>query len=478
MAEGRPLTRPALVLVAALLTACGGAATPPAAGPSTTPPAPLLTNDESELLDTAFPLDIERIEATFDVFPTEHRIAASAVVTFRMRPGQARPRVHLLAARGSGQLRLLLDGELLDPLRSSDVREIQLAGSTQLVLELQRDLVIGPLHRLEASYPLFLSDGFGRFYSDVNDIVGRGNEPVLPTLNTPRELARHLLTFRVHAAEPYQMLGSGLVSARTAGDVQEWTLDTEREVASYTVMFFLAPARDLVVAERTLHGVDVRVLSYTSGPSPDEAFVLLDPWLLELQTRLGPFPMPRGLSVVLTASRGGMEYFGGTITSLAALRHETFHMYYGCSTVARTYRDSWWDEAINQWYELSNDPTWQPIPEDYSSGIVGTRSPIGVGFDQRAYDQGARMFQAVALSLGGRDAMVGFLRELHLARSFSPFTTWDLADELQARRGVDVHARFQRWLYQETAGSDVGAPAPLAWLHQVDLTPPEGVRPR
>lgn len=46
----------------------------------------------------------------------------------------------------------------------------------------------------------------------------------------------------------------------------------------------------------------------------------------------------------------GMEYFGGTISGLGPLLHEVFHMYFGCSLVANTYRDSWWDEAINMWY--------------------------------------------------------------------------------------------------------------------------------
>ena len=86
-----------------------------------------------------------------------------------------------------------------------------------------------------------LSDGFGRFFSDVNDFEGHGNEVLFPTLNSPRDLAHHVLVFRVHNAAPYLMVGSGRVVTQTAGDVQEWTLDTEREVASYTVMFFLAP---------------------------------------------------------------------------------------------------------------------------------------------------------------------------------------------------------------------------------------------
>ena len=167
---------------------------------------------------------------------------------------------------------------------------------------------------------------------------------------------------------------------------------------------------------------------------------------------------------------------GGTITSLRALRHETFHMYYGCSTVARTYRDSWWDEAINMWYELSADPSFAPIAADYRSDIVTGRPPIGVGFDQRAYDQGACMFQALAVDLGGRGPMVGFLRDLHLSRSFDPFGTMDLADELQARTGVRAHERFQGWLYG--GASPTAAGVDRSWLHRVDLTPPPGIPPR
>ena len=190
----------------------------------------------------------------------------------------------------------------------------------------------------------------------MNDIEGRGNEAVFPTLNVPHELARHVLVFRVHAAEPYVAVGSGLLAGRSAGDVQEWTLDTEREVASYTVMFHLAPARTHALSERRIRGVDVRVLG--AGRRRHRRGGVRDPRSLARGAAgaLGPFPMPRGLAVVLTQAGGGMEYYGATTTSLRALRHEVFHMYFACSTVARTYRDSWWDEAIDMWYELSADP--------------------------------------------------------------------------------------------------------------------------
>jgi MFS family permease len=94
-------------------------------------------------------------------------------------------------------------------------------------------------------------------------------------------------------------------------------------------------ARDLsrrYAGERLLVGrVDVRVLAPVGGVSADGAFATLQPWLADLQTSLGPFPMPRGLSVVLTQSGGGTEYYGATTASLRALRHEVFHMYFACS---------------------------------------------------------------------------------------------------------------------------------------------------
>jgi hypothetical protein len=428
---------------------------------------------ETGLLDAVFRIDVERIEAAFDVYTTDRRVQVQAAVTFRLRPGQSRPIVHLEPARAPSGVALRLDGQDLDPGRTADVRLVSYQGSGQVSLELQRDLAAGASHRLEASYPLALTDAGGRFFADVNDIVGRGNETVFPTLNTPHELARHVLVFRVHAAEPYLAVGSGLLTPRHAGDVQEWVLDTERAVASYTVMFHLAPARNHALSEQRIGGVDVRVLAPTGGVTAEEAFAVLDPWLAELRGALGPFPMPRGLGVVLTQSGGGMEYYGATTTSLRALRHEVFHMYYGCSTVARTYRDSWWDEAINMWYERSADPAYAPIAEEFRSDIVSGRSAVAVGFDRRAYDEGARIMQAVAAELGGRDRMVRFLRDLHARRSFDPFTTWDLADEIQAWSGRDVRERFRLWLY-ETPGTQAAAPAPSAfdWLHRVDVTLP------
>jgi len=470
-----------LVTLGLTCARCGSDGAAPMA-PAATGPSPALSTEplpaaagEQSLFDAVFRVDVDRVEAVFDLYPAERRVQAAASVTFRMRPGQSRAIVHFEPARSPSAVALRLDGVDLDPARPSDARLFSFQGSGQVSLELQRDLAPGVAHRLEASYPLAFVDAGGRFFANVNDIEGRGNEVVLPSLNVPHELARHVLAFRVHAAEPYFAVGSGLVTTRQAGDVQEFSLDTEREVASYTVMFHLAPARTHLLSERRIRGVDVRVLVPTGGVTAEEAFATLDPWLAELQGAIGPFPMPRGLSVVLTQTGGGMEYYGATTTSLRALRHEVFHMYFGCSTVARTYRDSWWDEAINMWYELAADPAYPPIEDAFRSDIVSGRSAVAVGFDRRAYDQGARVIQAVAAQIGGRGPMIDFLRDLHSRRSFDPFTTWDLADEIQSWSGASFHERFRQWLYQSPA-AQATAPASSAWdwLHDVDPTLPAG----
>ncbi len=454
-------------------TATPGTAT---ASPATVTTVPLPSSpDETRLLDAAFRVDVQLVEVAFDLFPNEREVRVWSATTFRMRPGQTRPIVHFGPARGGTEVALTLNGEGLDPRSESDVRFLRYETSGQDSVEIQRDLAAGVAHRLEASHVLPLTDAFGRFFADVNDIEGRGNEVLFPTLNTPHELARHRVVFRVHDAEPYLCVGSGRVTPGDAADVQEWILDTEREVASYTVMFFLAPAADVVFAQRRVQGVDVRVVASLGGASPAEAFAQLDTWLPELSRALGPFPMPRGLSIVLTEGGGGMEYYGATITSLRALRHEVFHMYFGCSTVARTYRDSWWDEAIDMWYELSLDPAFPAIAPSYRSGIVGARSPVTVGFDPRAYDEGARIFQAVAREVGGRDQMVAFLRHLHQKRLFDPFTTVTLAGEIRAFSGADFRERFRQWLYSDTESAAANE-SPHAWLHRVDTTPSETVR--
>ncbi len=354
-------------------------------------------------------------------------------------------------------------------------RVVDIAGSTQQVLEFVDEVDPAGEHELVVSYRLALAGGYPRFTSQVHDLKGSGNEEWFPTLNTPHELARHRLTLRVSGTVPYRCLGSGKVERTGNAAWQEWVLDPEREVASYTLMFVLLPEADTVLKEGVIAGIPVRMTAFTGGAAIEPAWAELESWLPQLAAEIGPFPMSRGLSVFLTGSGGGMEYFGGTISSPSALSHEVFHMYFACSTVARTYRDSWFDEAITSWYDRTYPDYLVPIADGYRSNMVSGRSPVAVGFDVRAYYQGTQIIETMARLLGGRSAMTAFLGDVHRRHAFAPFSTMDLAEYFRQYSGIDLSREFRDWLYSGQGDVAVALPAPCGFESPPNLTPPAEV---
>lgn len=441
---------------AAVWLACLGQLTAPAAGIgqglASEPAARALQAQTAidDLLDGAFRIDIDTISASFDWYPGSGSVDAAATIVFRMRPGQDRAAFNFtpFAASRSSVTRLVLDGRSFNPQSSGDVRVATVAGTRQPFIEVLYPLDPSVAHSLSLEYRLALPSAYPRFSSEVNDILGRGNEAVWPTLNTPHELARHVLTFRVHDPRPFRFVGSGRIAYSAAGGVQQWVLDTQRAVSSYSVMFALLPEADTDYREWVIDGVAVRALAYT-GVNVAAARTALEAWLPELRARFGPFPAPHGLSLFLFSDAGGgMEYFGGTITSVSALRHEVLHSYFGCSVVARTYPDSWLDEAIVTWYEeTARGIGHAALPAGYRGNWVGARPPASVGFSVLAYTDGASIMQEIANRLGGTGRMAEFLAHLVRTRSFAPFTTMDFVGDLAAYAGVDLRSSFLAWLY-------------------------------
>jgi len=431
--------------------------------------------DEQRWLDDTLRIDISAIDVVLTYHPQAAAVDGRAQVRFRMRPGQTRPRIHFdPACRGSVISEWRLDGSAA-PVPGAAFRVVDIAGSTQQALEFADEVDPGAEHQLVVAYRLQLPGGYPRFTTLVNDLKGSGNEELFPTLNAPQELARHRITLRVDGAVPYRCLGSGRVERTGSDSVQEWSLDSEREVASYTMMFVLLPEADTLLREGRIAGIPVRIAAFAGGAAIDPAWTELEAWLPQLVADIGPFPMPRGLSVFLTSGGGGMEYFGGTISSPRALSHEVFHMYFACSTVARTYRDSWWDEAITSWYDRSYPDYLVPIPAGFSSNMVSGRSPVAVGFDPRAYYQGTEIIETMAQRLGGRQAMVAFLSQVYRQHVFAPFGTMDLAEYYRLYSGIDLERDFQDWLYTGGSETQAAIPAPAGVAAPPDLDPPGSI---
>ena len=144
------------------------------------------------------------------------------------------------------------------------------------------------------------------------------------------------------------------------------------------------------------------------------------------------------------------------------MSHEVFHMYFACSAVARTYRDSWWDEAITSWYDRTYPAYLVPINEGYQSNMVSGRSPIAVGFDSRAYYQGSQIMETLAQRLGGRTAMIRFLSQVYRDHTWAPFGTMDLAGYFHEYSGIDVTDDFRDWFYRGSASATGAAALPVA----------------
>lgn len=446
--------------------------------------SPVQTNGKDygnidDLLQTAYRIDIQDITVRIDHHPREFYFDGDALVRFDLYRDQTRPIIHLdpVLEHPDLLLGLELDGEVLDP--AHDWQAVDGVDSNQRSIEILRTLSKGEVHSLRLRYRKHLSRAYYMLNSQVSDLYGRSNEEVFPTINRFGDLIRHRIDFYVHGDIPFRCLGSGRITRLNVPGLQAWRLDTLRDVPSNTVMFILAPAADTMEETRQIEGVTVRIAAFQGDAAPSQGFDILTPWLRELQQNLGPFPMPEGYSVFLLSSGGGMEYYGGTISSLRALAHETFHMYFGTSLVLGTYRDSWFDEAINEWYELSAAGTLYPIHDSYHSNMISGRSPAGIGFDSRAYTDGAQIMEHVAQALGGRQAMIGFLARLIRDHSFAPFRTTDLLSYLKDYSGLDYHSRFEPWLY---AGENMPSANPvqfnLALKHQVNMAPPAAILAR
>jgi hypothetical protein len=431
--------------------------------------------DEQEFLDDTFRIDIAAIDVTLTYFPQDAAVNGQAQVRFRMRPGQRRPRIHFdPACRAAVISGWRLDGKDRE-VPDGAYRVVDVAGSTQQALEFVDEVDPSVEHELVVTYRLALAPGYPRFTSQVHDLKGSGNEEWFPTLNTPHELARHRLTLRVAGATAYRCLGSGKVERTGNTAWQEWVLDPEREVASYTLMFVLLPEADTLLKEGVIAGIPVRMAAFVGGADIGPAWEELESWLPQLAADIGPFPMQNGLSVFLAGSSGGMEYFGGTISSPSALSHEVFHMYFACSAVARTYRDSWFDEAITSWYDQTYPDYLVPIADGYRSNMVSGRSPVAVGFDVRAYYQGTQIIETMARLLGGRSAMAAFLADVHSRHSFAPFSTMDLAEYFRRYSGIDLRGEFDDWFYSAEGNAAAAPPAPCGFEEPPDLTPPDEV---
>jgi hypothetical protein len=409
---------------------------------------------EARLGDT-FRIDVSDLSITYEYWPRASRIEGSESMRFEMRSGESVPIFHFNPLRyAAGPERralrsLVLDGERLDPDDRSDVRRIRPGPAAEPAYEIERHLGAGGVHTVRVRWAIPNRDRIAHpdwFYSDFDDTQGPRDETetTWPTISSPEELARHRFRVRVHGGRRYTVLGSGFVRRHAAGGVQAWDLDTRRPVASDTVLVAAVPSDQVRTSRFDADGVDVRIVSDRSAGVTRRARLIARRTIGHLVHDFGPFPMPN-MQILLTGWGSGMEYYGATRTGIGSLEHELVHMYFGTTAVNRTWRDTWIDEAIVQWWQRRD--AYAPLPSGFASNLAGGRTALEPGFDLRAYGAGARILEEVARALGGNQEMVGFLGDLYHRRAFRPYTTDDLIEDVVAAQDEIGRARLDRWLY-------------------------------
>ncbi|MGB0866355.1 MAG: hypothetical protein ACPGSC_07585 [Granulosicoccaceae bacterium] len=401
---------------------------------------------EANSLDEAFRIDIAQIDVVYDVDPQSEYVNGRSRMRFQMREGQVQPIFHFDPwtpfgrGRANSLLRVVLNGEEIPV---EELISARMLGSEQNLFEIDRILVAGE-HVLEFEWELwnwFKHEEPGWFRTVVDDSGGMGNETLWPTINSPDELARHTLEFRIHSDEPYSAVGSTGVDRDLESGVQVFKIDTGREVSSYTVMLCALPSDQVSEHSFMAGDVPVSMLSTLDEVATAQAVEITKGRLFSLAADFGELAQP-SVDILLIDWDTGMEYFGATTTGLVALPHELTHLYWGTVAINSTWRDSWLDEAINVWWNYNS----APVADDFSSDLLSGSHSLALGFDDRAYEEGARVIGAVAAKLGVADA-VEFLAGVYSERQFEPFSTDDFVADLVRFTGDQRWiTRFERWV--------------------------------
>jgi len=155
---------------------------------------------------------------------------------------------------------------------------------------------------------------------------------------------------------------------------------------------------------------------------------------------------PHGDRFVAFFHLGGMEYDGGTTTNLSALRHETFHSWWGRGIKPASHPDGWWDEGWNE-YNMAGGSGSVPFnfadpPIELSSRNAWSRLTSSA-----AYGSGRDFFEGLAALMSAAD-LSSFMDEFFASRTLQLATTAELEAHLLARSGEeDLVDAFHRFVY-------------------------------
>lgn len=156
---------------------------------------------------------------------------------------------------------------------------------------------------------------------------------------------------------------------------------------------------------------------------------------------------------------GGMEYEGGTTTSVGSLRHETFHSWWGRGVKPAGQADSWSDEA---WTVYNDHGASGSTPFNFTDPPVelSPRNPWTRLTPGASYSSGERVFQGAA-ALMSAASLRTHMSDFYTSRRDRLVTTPELEAFLVSRSGQAMLVDgFHRFVY----GFADPSPAPDLWV--------------
>lgn len=178
-------------------------------------------------------------------------------------------------------------------------------------------------------------------------------------------------------------------------------------------------------------------------------------WLAENDTSMGTYP--HGDRFVAFVHQGGMEYDGACTSGTGALRHETYHSWWGRGVRPATQADAWFDEGWNTYHDNGGSGA---TPLDFSAAprTLCDRSPYRRATAGNAYGDGDALFNGIA-ALTSPAGLTSWMGEISRSRRDRPITTLDIEAHLLARSGrpevVDAFHRFAFGLPDPSPGPDL-----------------------
>jgi hypothetical protein len=357
-----------------------------------------------------------------------------------------------------------LDGVAIDPSRIA-ARDVG-AGPASTVRIIDVVQQAGSVHRLSTSYRLAMPAAD----------LGGGYPPVLTWSAGPRlrwsfamsdlSAGRYLeawfpsnLPFdQFPATLEIRIVGTPIAHAViTNGDVTVvganwWSI---RFPASFTTMSALLEIRpaDAVRSRTATVGlpasrrtITVQAWKLAGGPEDLPVRIAQIASLLQTNEReFGPYPGDRFVGFFHGAP-GGMEYNQATTTSASALRHETFHSWFGRGISPASPADGWWDEAFTQFHEDGPD-LGEPFDFAMPPVVLCSRRPFQRTTPRSSYTAGSRFFRGLAASVGPARLRDG-MRGLYAARWGTPVSTAALEGYLVGTTcDASVVDAFHRFVY-------------------------------